>query len=562
MDERSVSSLRKIIFIVMLVLMTALCASAMAKTEYSLAPAPAEVSIPDPGDNRAWAFVVNADTLGDHPELLTVLGSSKEEILADWEARSVLFQAWRNVSGKTPECLEVSVVQDENAAQYPDLIHTTDKAVWKAYKESYISGESWSALGYRFRSYDQKTAEGKQYILLKYTRSAASGNYRGYMARTVFGGYTLVFDIRAYNHDVTEERAKDLYYIVNSLREGTASGEAAAAPEASPAAETPADASIGGSPETAEAVATPVPEVPLEVSVEPPLETNTNTFTVEGVTGPGLHVIGVLMRINSADSLRFETDAHARTGVFKLKVTIPADEENVWLMTLNVLEGEKVVADKVFNTTTYRKTLIPVTLDEPVPETVYADELVIKGTTMKGPQVQCLVTDSSAKTIFDKTVQPNGTGRFTFKIPMKEEDQYGITLVFNKKGYESKRFSYTVSRFLTDEARQALIRKQAQNIGYGALTARIDQYVGKMLKFNVWILSIEQVGDEWHILAAGAKTGENHYTQKMRFISEQEPSFAVEEKHLLYGNCIGPFTVESEEGVEESIPSLDLLFWD
>ena len=61
MDERSVSSLRKIIFIVMLVLMTALCSSAMAKTEYSLAPAPAEVSIPDPGDNRAWAFVVNAD---------------------------------------------------------------------------------------------------------------------------------------------------------------------------------------------------------------------------------------------------------------------------------------------------------------------------------------------------------------------------------------------------------------------------------------------------------------------------------------------------------------------
>ena len=552
--------MRKILFTVLLVLMTALCASALAKTEYSLSPVPADVSIPDPGDNRAWAFVVSADTLGDHPELLTVLGTSKEDILSDWEARGVLLQAWRNVSGKTPECLEISVVQDESASQFPDLIHSADKAVLKAYKDSYINGEIWDTLGYRFRSFDLKAAEGKQYILLKYTRSAASGDYRGYMARTVLSGYTLVFDLRTYNHDVTEERAKDLYYIINSLSEGAAAGEAPAAADASsPSAEPPAG---GGNDPGSEASVTPAPAIPLEISVEPPAETNTNTFTVEGVTAPGLHVIGVLMRINSADSLRFETDAHARTGVFKLKVTIPAEEENVWLMTLNVLEGENVVADKVFNTTTYRKTLIPVTLDEPVPEKVYEDELVIKGTTMKGPQVQCLVTDSSARTVFDKTVQPNGTGRFTFKIPMKEEDQYGITLVFNKKGFESKRFSYTVSRFLTEEARQALVRKQAQNIGYGTLTARIDQYIGRLLKFNVWILSIEQVGDEWHVLAAGAKTGENHYTQKMRFISAQEPTFAVEEKHLLYGNCIGPFTVESEEGVEESIPSLDLLFWD
>ena len=99
------------------------------------------------------------------------------------------------------------------------------------------------------------------------------------------------------------------------------------------------------------------------------------------------------------------------------------------------------------------------------------------------------------------------------------------------------------------------------NVGYGALSARIDQYVGKTLKFNVWIVSIEEIGDEWHILAAGSLTGEDHYTQQLMYIAEQEPSFSVGEKLTLYGTCTGPHYIESEESTE-SIPQLDLLFWD
>ena len=43
----------------------------------------------------------------------------------------------------------------------------------------------------------------------------------------------------------------------------------------------------------------------------------------------------------------------------------------------------------------------------------------------------------------DKKSHPNGTGRFTFKIPMKDEGVYEIAIAVTKKGYDTKRFTYT-----------------------------------------------------------------------------------------------------------------------
>ena len=58
--------------------------------------------------------------------------------------------------------------------------------------------------------------------------------------------------------------------------------------------------------------------VSLQITTPPPTETSSDTFTVEGRTVPGAHLIGVLMRINSAEPVLFHTDANARSGDFKL----------------------------------------------------------------------------------------------------------------------------------------------------------------------------------------------------------------------------------------------------
>ena len=382
------------------------------------------------------------------------------------------------------------------------------------------------------------------------------------MARTVFKNYTIIFDLKVYNQLPTDSNANELYRIIKTLADSGAEGLPAVSGTAGDKAAGESSAEGGeagaGAAEISEAAK-------LTVTQGPPRETNTNSFTVEGATLPGAQVIGVMMKsIGDPIPQRFETIAHAKTGAFKMNVSIPEGEESVWLMTLNVYENaesNEIIAEKVFDTTTYKKTLIPFELDEEVPEQNYTEELVIAGTTMKAVDVQCIATDGTGKTVFDKKSHPNGTGRFTFKIPMKDEGVYEIAIAVTKKGYDTKRFTYTVERFLTDEARQLQIRKQAARVGYGALTSRIDQYVGKVLTFSVWITGIDKLGDEWAVSAAGAQVGD-HYSQLMVYFTDQEPAFAVEEKHTVYGTCKGPYEIQSEEGTESSIPCFDLLLID
>ena len=561
--------MRKLLFVILVALLAAACTAALADTEYSISPAPAVVTLKD---NRT---VVTAETLGDHPELLTVIGMSKEDTLADWESRGVVFQAWSEINPKTWSaskskytCLEICVLQDGDASQFPDMIHAEDRTVWASYEESCKA--NLSALGYTFQAMEkpQKSAEGNRYLLLLYKRTTDSGEYRGYMARTVFNGYTIVFDLKAYNQKpVPGTHDNELYRVIKTLADSGTAGLPAVS------GETPdgtADISSGEGTENDDGTGTANYDGTgrLDITVGPPRETNTNTFTVEGVTAPGAQVIGVMMKsVGDPMPQRFETTAHAKNGSFKLKMTIPENEESVWLMTLNVYESAEsntIIADKVFDFTTYKKTLIPCELDEPVPEKIYADELVIQGTTMKAVEVQCIATNSAGQTVFSPNpIHPNGTGRFTFKIQLDDEDVYSISLVITKKGYDVNRQSFTVQRFLTDEARQDQIRKKAEkNLGYGTFRSRIEQYVGKITKFNVWITAIDQIGDEWRITAAGAKTGD-HYSQLLMYFTQEEPPFSVdaEKKLTLYGKCIGLYQIQSEESVE-SIPSLDLLLFD
>ena len=561
--------MRKLLFVILVALLAAACTAALADTEYSLSPAPAVVRLKD---NRT---VVTAETLGDHPELLTVIGMSKEDTLADWESRGVVFQAWSEINPKTWSaskskytCLEICVLQDGDASQFPDMIHAEDRTVWASYEESCKA--NLSALGYTFQAMEkpQKSAEGNRYLLLLYKRTTDSGEYRGYMARTVFNGYTIVFDLKAYNQKpVPGTHDNELYRVIKTLADSGTAGLPAVS------GETPdgtADISSGEGTENDDGTGTANYDGTgrLDITVGPPRETNTNTFTVEGVTAPGAQVIGVMMKsVGDPMPQRFETTAHAKNGSFKLKMTIPENEESVWLMTLKVYESAEsntIIADKVFDFTTYKKTLIPCELDEPVPEKIYADELVIQGTTMKAVEVQCIATNSAGQTVFSPNpIHPNGTGRFTFKIQLDDEDVYSISLVITKKGYDVNRQSFTVQRFLTDEARQDQIRKKAEkNLGYGTFRSRIEQYVGKITKFNVWITAIDQIGDEWRITAAGAKTGD-HYSQLLMYFTQEEPPFSVdaEKKLTLYGKCIGLYQIQSEESVE-SIPSLDLLLFD
>lgn len=540
------TSLRKFLSLLLFALLLAFGASALADTAFPITPAPGEITLKD---NKLT--VLTAANVDQNLKLLGEIGFSKNDLLADFEARGVVLQAWSPIAKKYT-CLEVRVTKDDLSSLHTDLINNPDdKAAWKAFEAAVKEDPSWDSQGYEtVRINGKKRAGSNYYLQVEYFRNAASGKYRGYMAFTTYQGYLVVVDYRAYNQSLVHQHEVNLYNAVKTIQ------------AASVATVPPSSISADAGQPSGEAGETPAPAavsaVPLSFTVAPPRETNTNVFTVEGTTQPGAHVVGVLMPISLSHAVRFESDADAKKGAFKIKVTLPENEETTWLMTVNVFVEEQLVADWVFEPTEYKKILIPVTFDSEVPETYAANELVVSGVTLGITEVQCLVT--SASDTWEKKIRTNRTGVFNFKIPLKNEGEYTVSLVFSRKGSDIRRFKYTVSRYLTDEARNAQIRKDAKHEGYTTVSKRIDQYVGQILSFRGWITEIQQVGEEWRITVAGAKSGD-HFSQYMIFMTEQDPPFAVEELHYFYGRCIGPYQIQSEEGTD-SVPSFDLLVWD
>ena len=101
--------MRKAFFLFILVLLLGICSAAIADTECSLAPCSGSVTIPD-----SKYTILTPDNIGEHTDLVTAIGKTKEEILSDWEDRGVVFQAWFN-NKLYDACLEVIVRQDEDA---------------------------------------------------------------------------------------------------------------------------------------------------------------------------------------------------------------------------------------------------------------------------------------------------------------------------------------------------------------------------------------------------------------------------------------------------------------
>ena len=521
--------MRKCFFWILLLLLTACCACAAADTEYQLTPCSGKLSI-----NEVDFIVLTPDNLDDHPDLLSHIGKSKEELLADWTARGVQLQAWNR---KLNACLEVTVFQDEEAKQYYDLEQQT-RQVRNEYLKLHRGSGRFADDGYTIFSPEWKKQKlGGNFLKFEYKRAVGMKSWRGIVRKTVRNGYTVMLDYQVYDRLPTGTDETKLNRIAN-----TVSFEAVA----------PASVDDTGSGTVTESGAVSASGL-LQVTVRPPAETNSDTFTVEGITTPGAHIIGVLMRWSSSTPLKFTTDA-SRAGKFKLKVNLP--EEGVWLLTLNLEVNGTVVAEEIFETTTYSKTTLPVVLDEEIPEQLAGDELVISGKTSKGVTIQCIV--SNGTTTFDDTVRTNGTGKFKFKVPTTMEGEYDITLAFSKKHYDTKRLNFRASRTVTAEDTKSRAATKAIHPSYSALTKKLDSYIGKPMVYSVYITDVKQIDDEWIITAALRKTGKG-YKDIMVFMAGEDPGLEIDSKVKLYGTCVGAYQFQTEEE-NSTCPGFDYLY--
>ena len=503
---------------IMLCNVTALAAVSTDTTEYSLGPINAKITLSDS------YIVLQEANLGQRPEILSARNMTAEDMQKDWQERHVLLQAW------VPDldaCLEIRGIQDADASTYFDMDSQT-AAARNTYRSSHLKNETYQSMGYDVKSAEWiKTSLVGRFLQLKYKKNVNGLITWGYAEKTVKNGWTIVLDYQVFGRGLRE---KDL----NSLKKATRTltfTESIAMPE-----------KAGGL---------------LTFTEVPPTETNVSTFTVEGNTAPGAHVIGTLMKYANPTPVHVADDASEKTGKFKLNFKMP--DEGIWLLTLTVDKDGTTLAEHVFETTTYQKTLLPVTLDQEVPEQFEGDQFILSGKTTKGVSIQCIVTGGAKA--FEKQIRTNNTGKFKFKIPTDAQSEYQVTLVFQKKNYDTRRFSWTANRSLTERDIQNQMKKEAVKPAYSTLNKKLEAYSGRIMGYKVYITDIQHVGDEYVITAALNKTKKGALKNMIVIMTETEPDFVVGSEQTFYGRLNGSYEVQSEED-QVKYPSFDLLFWE
>ena len=505
--------MKKAAFALLLACLLTVCACACAQT-FTFDDIAATLEIDDS------YILLTPDNLDQHPEWVSSEGSTPEELSAQWKTDGVLLVA-DSSDGVTRFVL--TAVQDEDAEQYYDL-DQQDNACRSTFRKSHLKGSTYKEAGYTYQSAEwKKFSSNGRFLSLKYKRTTDSGTYRGYAYRAVRNGYTITLDYQVYGRSLKTADSNALSKIMSGFN----------------------FTSIAVKPD--EAVGKVV------FTSTPPSETNTGSFTVSGTGTAGLKVTGVMMRMSSNDKIMVE-DTINKSGEFSLKMKLPS--EGVWLMTVTVENGTVVTQEEVFETTTYQSDLLPVNFDAEIPAQLDSDKLTITGKTISGVSIQCIVNDT-----YDKQVRTNNNGTFSFKIDTSTEGDYEITIVFQKKNFETRRYTFTANRTLTEADLRAQYIEEAIKPAYSTLTSKLTGYTGRIMKYKLYAVKIAQEGEQWIITMAMDKTEKGVYKNFVVVTTTQEPNFSMDSQQTMYGRCIGAYETTSGEATV-TYTGFELLFWD
>ena len=491
--------------------------------------------------DESYYIIFLPDNLDKHQEWMANRGITEESLLADWEARGVLMQAWTLDSDA---CLEVTAVKDEWAEKYFDLDQQT-KAIRASFRSAHLKGTIGGSDGYTWQSAEWKnTTQYGRFLMLKYKRTYDGTTIRGYARRAVRNGYTITVDYKVFGRALKTQdqnainKAMADWHFTNILPLEAAEAK---------------DGIIISTSGTATSAAT---TANVTFTSEPPHETNTGSFTVKGTCNPNLHIIGVLMRMSSTEPLRMETDA-SKKGAFTFNVKLP--EEGTWLMTLTFKDGTKTVGETVFHTTNYASSLLPVNFTQDIPEVFPSDTYTITGTTIKNVTIQCIVEGAG----YNKKVTTNNSGKFSFKFSTAIEGDYRVTLTFQKKDYAIRRFSYDVKRQMSDAEKTAAIKSNAVKPAYSTLKSKLSNYVGRYMTYSLYLTDIVQTGDEY-ILFMAMRSLSSGYKDIVVVTTTDESvqELTIGQQYKLYGQLTGNYEVQNAEGGSTYYPCFDLLFFD
>ena len=510
--------MRKIILSLLFILCMLLPAAALADS-FTFAEQGAACAIPD-----GKYTVLTPDNLESKAAWLEKNNKTAEDLRTDFAQRNVLLQAW---SSSGDVCVEITAVQDHYAQQYYDInkVSTDDRKDYRIGHSSDKTGE-WRDQGYDYTSAEWQTYKyAGRFLKLEYTRTNGGASYRGIARKTVRNGWHFHVDYQVYGRKPTKTDTNALEAIMTSW-------------EFLEVTPRPAD----GTGKVGKVIFTSTP----------PQETNTGKFTVAGTGSSGLKVIGVVMRMSSSEVHRFEADIDQK-GKFTMAVQLP--KEGLWTMTYTVFNGEEVVEEGAFDPITYNDTLLSVRLNTELPSTMTltGNSLTISGTTLKNTKIQCIVDGRYQKTI------EKSSGTFSFTIDTSAEGIYNITLVFEKKGYDARRFRCEATRVFTDADRLLSIEDEAIKPSYTNLKKKIDSYKGRYMVYTLNIKEVITTSTGYLTFAGMTKTKSGVYKEVVAIRTTEEPAWRAGTAVQMYLKCIGMYDVVGDDGTD-SYPYFDLQF--
>ena len=508
--------MRKMFLFLLLIVCLLLPASALA-AGFTFAEQGAAVQI-DTDDYT----VITAENVEGKTQWLTSHGTTAAMVIDDFNSRGVLLQAW-NKAGDV--CIEISAVQDSYAVQYHDVNQVTDTER-KNYRIGHASDKTgeWRALGYDYDS-DAAWKNYKnigRFLQLEYTRTVNGETYRGYARKTIRNGWHFHIDYQVFGRSLKKT------------------------------ADTKALEAVMGTWKFMEVTSRPATSATRVIfTATPPQETNTGKFTLEGTGSTGLKLIAVAMRMSNREVRQYEATIDSK-GSFQTTVQLPS--EGYWQMTYTVLNGETVVEEGHFDPITYDDTLLPVSMNSELPATMTltGNSFTISGKTLKQTKVQCIVDGR-----YNKQITTNNSGNFSFTIDTSEEGLYNITLVFEKKGYDARRFRCEASREFTEGDRKQAIRNEAIKPTYANLKSKLDSYRGKYMVYTLNIKEISETSSGYLTFAGMSKTKAGVYKDLVVIRSSEQPDWSEGGKARMYLKYLGLYEYIDDNGTTE-YPYFDL----
>ncbi len=475
----------------------------------------AKVEIPDS------YTILTPESMENHIEFLQRQGTTLDVALQSFAAEGILLQAW----GKNGEtCLQISALNDVDAQAYFDIDQQTP-AIRAKYRREHLDGDAFKALGIVYDSAEWKnTTDYGRFLMLKYKqRIGGNIDHRGYARRTIRNGYTITVDYQVFGRSLSAKDNNALNDIMDTWR----FTQLLSMPGTTTAAHK------------------------IEITTEPPRQTNDSSFKVEGIGTPGALISGSIVRMGTAEYFPVSATC-GRSGDFSISVKLP--QEGVYVMGLTVTVNNVDTEDLSFPEITYDKTLLPVSFDEAFPETLTSDKLIVSGTTIKGVMAECIVNGKSTK----KKV--GGNGKFSFSVNTSEEGNYSFTLAFSKEGLADQRYNFLAIREWSEEEKREKIRAEAIKPAHSTLVSKIKGYTGHVMGYNAYVTEIAKSGEDWLVYMAFRKI-KSAYRDIIVVMTELTPNITVDTQVKMYGRCTGMYEIQDDSGVEE-YPAFELLFWD